>query len=134
MSKYMKLIQLEYLALMALALYGTYYFRADISWIHYAAFFAAIDVIGYIPGRLWSVAFSTEKPPALFYWAYNTCHNFFSLIGFSALYWLFVGPDYALLALFFHLCADRGLLGNFPKLRSDDFKTPTTELLATGAR
>ena len=129
MKKYLKTLQIEPLALLVIVLASTAYFWREINWIHYIAFIAAIDLIGYIPGRLWSIAFKTERPPAIFYWIYNICHNMFVLVLFSAAYWNFVAKDYALLALFGHLCVDRGVLGNFPKLLKDDFKTPTTELV-----
>jgi hypothetical protein len=134
MTKYLRGLQLEYLSLMAVFLYATYHFRHEIDWVHYIAFFAAIDLIGYIPGRIWSLSFKTEQPPGIFYWAYNACHNFVALASFSAAWWFFQGPEYGLLALFVHLCADRGMLGNFPKFRSDAFKTPTVDILSDVSR
>jgi hypothetical protein len=85
--------------------------RADVHWGWFAALFAAIDLVGYLPGALLQRA--RGEVPAWGYHLYNVAHGVpFSLMLMVAYSLLRGGPDWTLLALPLHLCADRGLLGN----------------------
>jgi hypothetical protein len=85
--------------------------RGEMRWGWFVALFAAIDLVGYRPGAVLARA-RGEVPPACFH-LYNIAHGVpFSLalaLGYTALHGR---PDWTLLALPLHLCADRGLLGN----------------------
>ncbi len=84
----------------------------DIRWWAAIALFFSIDVIGYYPGAL---AFRRARGGPIhraYYVIYNTMHNWFAAAAICGLWVLFAGPEWALLAIPLHLCADRGLLGN----------------------
>lgn len=77
--------------------------------------FAYIDVIGYLPG---AVAFRRSRTGRIsknYYLAYNIMHSMITQ-GAVILVWGFtIGWEWALLAIPWHLFADRGVYGNFLK-------------------
>jgi hypothetical protein len=87
----------------------------EIRWIPFIALFLYIDLIGYIPGAL---AFRRSKGRPIskaYYVLYNLMHSLITQATVAALWMWLVGPEWALLALPFHLFGDRGLFGNFMK-------------------
>ena len=87
----------------------------QVRWVPALALFAAIDVIGYLPGL---IAFKRARGGAVapvYHLLYNVTHSLLTS-GAVALIWAWaVGWEWALLALPLHLSGDRGLLGNFAK-------------------
>jgi hypothetical protein len=84
----------------------------DIRWWAAILLFFSIDIIGYYPG---AIAFRRAKGGPIhkaYYVIYNTMHNWFAAAAICGLWVLVAGPEWALLAIPLHLCADRGLLGN----------------------
>jgi hypothetical protein len=77
--------------------------------------FVYIDLIGYIPG---AIAFRRSPNGQIsknYYIAYNVMHSFVTQ-GAVILIWGFtIGWEWALLAIPWHLFADRGVYGNFLK-------------------
>lgn len=77
--------------------------------------FLYIDLIGYIPG---AIAFRRSKDGRIsknYYLAYNIMHSMITQ-GAVILVWGFtIGWEWALLAIPWHLFADRGVYGNFLK-------------------
>lgn len=121
----MKLLRLEYFALFLISIFLTYVFSSKINWWHFLLLFFSIDILSYYPGRIWSLINHNDIPPRIFYIIYNCCHNI-SLLLFASLVWIyFLKDNYSFLALFVHISIDRGILGNFPKVVSDEFKKPT---------
>ncbi|OCQ51463.1 hypothetical protein Ppb6_03380 [Photorhabdus australis subsp. thailandensis] len=121
----MKMLRWEFLGLFFISLFLTWQFVDYISWWQFILLFFLIDIIGYYPGRIWSLLNKKEVPPAGFYTVYNICHNLFT-ISIMSLLWLWLFKDnYSVIALFIHICLDRGVLGNFPKLSINVFKQPT---------
>ena len=87
----------------------------EIRWLPAVGLFLYIDLIGYIPG---AIAFrrSGGKPIAKTYYVlYNIMHSLITQGAVAALWCLFIGPEWALLVLPFHLFGDRALFGNFMK-------------------
>lgn len=101
----------------------------QINIIYYLVFFLLIDLIGYIPGRIWNLLKGDNDTAKIFYKLYNLCHNFATITIISLIWLYFVNNDYSFIALYTHLFLDRGLLGNFPKEEKDTFKTPTINLV-----
>jgi hypothetical protein len=87
----------------------------EIRWLPFIGLFLYIDLIGYIPGAL---AFKRAKGrpiPKAYYVLYNVMHSLITQGAVVALWCWLVGPEWALLAIPFHLFGDRGLFGNFMK-------------------
>ncbi|MEV6960589.1 hypothetical protein AB0M97_15600 [Streptomyces sp. NPDC051207] len=106
------LSRMEWLAFLAVSLVLAVQHRSEIRWWVFAGLFAVIDVIGYIPG---AVAYrrSPEKRVARgYYVAYNVMHSLVTAGVIAGAWVLFVGPEWALLALPIHLMGDRALFGN----------------------
>jgi hypothetical protein len=77
--------------------------------------FAYIDVIGYIPG---AIAFRRSKDGRIsknYYLAYNIMHSMITQGAVILLWGFTIGWEWALLAIPWHLFADRGIYGNFLK-------------------
>ncbi len=87
----------------------------EVRWAAALTLFFLIDVIGYLPGAL---TFRLSKDKSIhkaYYVLYNVMHNWFAAGTIAGLWTYFVKWEWALLAIPFHLCADRGLLGNYLK-------------------
>lgn len=92
----------------------------QVDWARFAAAFALIDLVGYLPGWL-ATRLALERAPrrpisAVYHHLYNYTHSVRSL-GLAAAAWAAAlgRPEWAMLALPLHLAGDRGLLGNFAK-------------------
>ena len=107
------LTRAEYLALMLAAAALLLLHVRDVSWPRAALAFAALDVIGYLPGAR---AFRRSGGGAIgraYHHLYNITHNFLTLAAVSALWALLAGGwQWAMLALPLHLAGDRGIFGN----------------------
>jgi hypothetical protein len=109
----------------------------EIRWITALVLFAYIDVIGYIPG---AIAFRRSKDHRIskvYYVLYNTMHSMITQSAVIGLWLLFIGPEWALLAIPWHLFGDRGVFGNFLKpfgLPFEPTPTPSYERLAAWLR
>jgi hypothetical protein len=88
---------------------------ADIRWLPAVALFFYIDLIGYIPGAIAFRRSTTGKISKGYYIAYNTMHSLVTQAVVAGVWMLVFGPEWALLALPFHLFADRAIFGNFLK-------------------
>jgi hypothetical protein len=88
---------------------------SDIRLLPAIALFVYIDLIGYLPG---AIAFRRSKDGRIsknYYLAYNIMHSMITQ-GAVILVWGFtIGWEWALLAIPWHLFADRGVYGNFLK-------------------
>src|SRR6266496_2480835 len=77
--------------------------------------FAYIDVIGYLPGAIAFRRSPNARISKNYYLAYNIMHSMITQ-GAVTLVWGFtIGWEWALLAIPWHLFADRGVYGNFLK-------------------
>ncbi|MCK1794579.1 hypothetical protein MTQ01_00760 [Streptomyces sp. XM4193] len=87
----------------------------EIRWPVAIALFLYIDLIGYIPGAIAYHRSRTKQIHKAYYVLYNTMHSLLTQAAVIGLWCLFVGPEWALLAIPWHLFGDRGLFGNFLK-------------------
>ncbi|MBB1244471.1 hypothetical protein GL263_12990 [Streptomyces durbertensis] len=87
----------------------------EIRWPVAIALFLYIDVIGYIPGAIAFHRSKTKQIHKAYYVLYNTMHSLITQAAVIGAWCLFVGPEWALLAIPWHLFGDRGLFGNFYK-------------------
>jgi hypothetical protein len=105
----------EYLLGFALSIVLMVLHFHEIRWIQAFALFAYIDLIGYIPG---AVAYRRSKDGRIhkvYYLLYNTMHSLITCTVVVGLWLWLVGPEWALLAIPFHVFGDRGVFGNFLK-------------------
>ncbi|WP_432092892.1 hypothetical protein [Streptomyces sp. bgisy100] len=117
-----RLLRAEYLVgfLLSAGLLAAHY--DEVRWLHAIALFAYIDVIGYLPGTLAHHRAKGGRISRTYYVLYNTMHSWLTAGVVAALWAWLVEPEWALLAIPFHLCGDRGLLGNFLKPFSVPFE------------
>ncbi|MEO6082256.1 MAG: hypothetical protein ABIQ18_04035 [Umezawaea sp.] len=106
------IMRAEYLAGFAVCVVLLLLHFGDVRWWAAIVLFFSIDIIGYYPG---AIAFKRAGGGRIhkgYYIVYNTMHNWFAATAIVGLWMLVAGPEWALLAIPLHLCADRGLLGN----------------------
>ncbi|GGO59812.1 hypothetical protein [Streptomyces lasiicapitis] len=87
----------------------------DIRWPVWIALFLYIDVIGYLPGAIAFKRAGGRPIPKAYYVLYNVMHSLITQGAVVALWCWTIGPEWALLAIPWHLSGDRGLFGNFMK-------------------
>ncbi|MFC8538930.1 hypothetical protein [Streptomyces sp. NPDC057249] len=105
----------EYLVAFAVSIALILLHFTEIRWGYAIALFLYIDLVGYIPG---AIAFRRSKDgriPKAYYVLYNTMHSLITVGAVAALWMWLIGPEWALLALAFHVFGDRGVFGNFYK-------------------
>lgn len=107
------LTRAESLALMAASALLMLLHARDVSWARAVIAFAAIDVIGYLPGaRAFRRAGGRPIAP-LYHHLYNVTHNFLTAAVVAGAWALGTGRfEWAMLALPLHLAGDRGVFGN----------------------
>lgn len=110
------LARLEYWLVLLVSLALLVQHWSEVRWLPFIALFLYIDLIGYLPGAIVHRR-RGGRVPAIFYRLYNLTHNYLSAGVVAVLWWLVVGPEWALLALPIHLMGDRAVFGN-------GFKTP----------
>lgn len=106
------LSRLEWLGFLAVSLVLAFQHRTEIRWGVFVLLFAVIDVVGYIPGAIAYRRSPDRRVPRGYYVAYNTMHSLFTAGVIAGAWALFLGPEWALLALPVHLMGDRALFGN----------------------
>jgi hypothetical protein len=87
----------------------------EIRWIPAIALFLYIDLIGYIPGAIAYRRSKDGRISKVYYVLYNTMHSLITCTVVIGLWLWLVGPEWALLAVPFHVFGDRGVFGNFLK-------------------
>lgn len=80
----------------------------EIRWGYAIALFLYIDLIGYIPGAIAFRRSANGRIPKAYYVLYNTMHSLITVGAVAALWMWLIGPEWALLALAFHVFGDRG--------------------------
>jgi hypothetical protein len=110
-----RLHRAEYLVGFAVSIVLILTHLGEIRWIPFVLLFFYIDVIGYIPG---AIAFRRSKNGRIsrvYYVLYNTMHSLVTQMAVVGLWMWLIGPEWALLAIPFHVLGDRGVFGNFLK-------------------
>jgi hypothetical protein len=110
-----KLHRLEYLVAFAVVIGFGIAHIGQINWWVAAGLFLYIDLIGYIPGAIAYQRSPNHRISKGYYVAYNTMHSLVTQGAVIGLWCWLVKPEWALLAIPFHLFGDRGLFGNFLK-------------------
>jgi phosphatidylglycerol lysyltransferase len=103
--------RLEYSLLLLVSLATLFYHWDQIRWIPFLILFWYIDLIGYVPGAI-VYRLNGGKVPPFFYYLYNFTHNYVTAAVVAVLWGIFVGVEWALLALPIHLFGDRAIFGN----------------------
>jgi len=107
------LTRAEYLALMWFSGLLMLLHAGQVSWVRAAIAFAAIDVIGYLPGARAFRRAGNQPIAPLYHHLYNVTHNFLTAAVVTAVWALVAGRfEWAMLALPLHLAGDRGIFGN----------------------
>lgn len=110
-----KLHRLEYLVAFAVVIGFGVAHVGQIRWWVALVLFLYIDLIGYIPGAIAYKRSPNHRIGKGYYVAYNTMHSMVTQGAVIGLWCWLVRPEWALLAIPFHLFGDRGLFGNFLK-------------------
>jgi hypothetical protein len=110
-----RLMRAEYLVGLIVAVVLALLHLGQIRWAVFVPMFVYIDVIGYLPGAIAYRRSKTGDISRVYYVLYNTMHSLLSAAAVAGVWCLFVGPEWALLALPIHLFGDRALFGNFLK-------------------
>lgn len=105
----------EYLVAFAITIVLMLVHFTDINWFAAIGLFLYIDLIGYIPGAIAYRRSPDGRIPKFYYVLYNTMHSFITCGVVVGLWMLLIGPEWALLAVAFHVFGDRGVFGNFLK-------------------
>ena len=107
------LTRLEYLALMTASGLVMLLHAGDVHWGRAVVAFAAIDLIGYIPGARAFRRAGKGRISPVYHHLYNVTHNFLTAAAVIAA-WELVGGglEWAMLAIPLHLSGDRGIFGN----------------------
>ena len=110
-----KLHRAEYLVGFVLSIVLILVHFGEIRWIPFIALFAYIDLIGYIPGAIAFRRSGNGRISKVYYVLYNSMHSLITQAAVVGLWLWLVGPEWALLAIPFHVFGDRGMFGNFLK-------------------
>lgn len=110
-----RLHRAEYLVLFAVVVALFVVHIDQVRWLPAVVLFVYIDLIGYIPGALAWRRSSTKRISKIYYVLYNTMHSLITQSAVIALWVVFVGWEWSLLAIPIHLFGDRALFGNFLK-------------------
>ena len=108
------LVRIEFALLLLASAVALILHLRQVNWWVFAGLFLIVDLVGYIPG---AIAFRRygASTPKLYYVLYNTMHSLSPWIVSLGLWSLFVGPQWAFLAIPIHLCGDRSIFGNSMK-------------------
>jgi len=107
------LSRLEYLALMAAAALLMLLHAGELHWGRAVLAFAAIDLVGYLPGARAFRRAGRGRISPIYHHLYNVTHNFLTAAAVTAL-WAILGGglEWAMLAMPLHLAGDRGVFGH----------------------
>jgi len=113
----------EHAALLAVAAALALLNFGAIHWPRALLVFAAIDLVGYLPGAIAQRRAGPRPIPAVFHHLYNLTHSYLVAGCGVALWALALGHfEWAMLAVPIHLSIDRGLFGNSWKPTSMPFE------------
>ncbi|WP_335941541.1 hypothetical protein [Streptomyces sp. PTD5-9] len=105
----------EYLTGLAVSLMVFIAHIGEVRWLPAVLLFVYIDLIGYIPGAIAYRRSPDHRIHKAYYVLYNTMHSLITQGAVIGLWIWISGPEWALLVVPIHLCADRGVFGNFLK-------------------
>lgn len=112
----------EYALLAAASAYLLVRKRKEVRWPVALGLFLYNDTLGYLPGAIAYRRSPDKKISKLYYAAYNLMHSGVSASAAAAAWARFVGPEWAMLGIPFHIGIDRALFGNILKPFSVPFE------------
>jgi hypothetical protein len=116
-------VRLEHVAVLVVASALALLHFAELNLLHGLAAFAAIDLIGYLPGAIAQRRAGKGRISPLFHHLYNFTHSYLVAGCLVGLWALALGHfEWAMLAVPIHLSIDRGLFGNTYKPSSLPFE------------
>ncbi|MFF5706540.1 hypothetical protein ACFY7H_29235 [Streptomyces sp. NPDC012794] len=121
--------RLEYLVAFAVTIGFILWHFTDINWFAAIGLFLYIDLLGYIPGAIAYRRSPDGRIHKAYYVLYNSMHSLLSVAAVGLLWMWLIGPEWALLALPFHVFGDRGVFGNFLKPFGLPFEPESTPLV-----
>jgi hypothetical protein len=110
-----RLHRAEYLLLFVVSIVLILTHLTQIRWLAFAGLFLYIDLIGYIPGAIAFRRSGDGRISKTYYVLYNTMHSLVTQSIVVGLWMWLIRPEWALLAIPFHVFGDRGVFGNFLK-------------------
>ena len=119
------LIRLEYLVFLSISITLLFLHLSEVRIWAFVLLFLYIDLIGYIPGAIAYRLAKNKTIPKFYYILYNSMHSLVSASLIAGLWYLFVRPEWALLAIPIHLFGDRSIFGNFLKPFNVSFEPKT---------
>jgi hypothetical protein len=127
-----RLARAEHLVLMIACGALMLWHRDQVGWWRAFWAFWIIDIVGYLPG---AIAYRRRKGgriPAVYHHIYNFAHTYLVVGTGVALWAWWSGPEWAMLAVPFHLSVDRGVFGNVFKPVGLPFEPVAVPELWTG--
>jgi hypothetical protein len=121
------LVRAEHLLLLAVLVVLALLHLGEIDWLWFVLSFAALDVVGYLPGLIAYHRSGRGKVAPIYHHLYNLTHSYLTaalIIGLWA--WARGGWEWAMLGIPIHLAGDRGLFGNTYKPTSLPFEPART--------
>jgi hypothetical protein len=115
-------IRAEFALLAAASAYMLARKRKQVRWPVALGLFLYNDTLGYLPGAIAYRRSPDKKIPKTYYLAYNLMHSGVSATAVAAAWARFVGPEWAMLGIPFHIGLDRALFGNVLKPFSVPFE------------
>jgi hypothetical protein len=115
-------LRAEYALVMGASGYLLWRNRRNVRWPVAGALFYYNDLLGYIPGAIAYRRSDDKRISKGFYAAYNVAHSAVTGAAVAALWSKLVRPEWALLAIPFHIGIDRSVFGNFLKPFSVPFE------------
>jgi hypothetical protein len=106
------LMRAEHLAVVAVCLLLAMVHIHELRVWYFAAAFAVIDLVGYVPGLVASLRRTRRSIDPMYHYLYNVAHSYL-IWGAIILVWSACsGWEWAMLAVPIHLSGDRGIFGN----------------------
>jgi hypothetical protein len=105
--------------------------RREVRWPVALGLFLYNDTVGYLPGAIAYRRSTDKKISKGYYAAYNIMHSAVSASAVAGAWARFVGPEWAMLGIPFHIGVDRAMFGNFLKPFSVPFEPEPHPLWAT---
>ncbi|HEV3257967.1 MAG TPA: hypothetical protein VG013_13860 [Gemmataceae bacterium] len=107
----------------------------EVNWLRFVVAFAALDIIGYIPGAFAYRRAGGGRITPFYHHLYNLTHSYLTA-GVVAGVWALTlgGFEWAMLALPIHLSGDRGLFGNTYKPTALPFEPAAAPGAGSGSR
>jgi hypothetical protein len=112
----------EYGLLAAASGYLMWRHRDKVRWPVAAFLFLYNDTFGYVPGAIAYRRSPDKKISKAYYLAYNVMHSAVSAAAVGGAWARFVGPEWGMLGIPFHIGLDRALFGNMLKPFSVPFE------------